>query len=230
MSRKNKSGTCSRTAKIRRKRPTPRQNNLPQHFRATPTFCQETLSFRERSRASQPRANPAFHCMSPVVASRFSSPCFPSAVHLDPSPGSGAFAFRISRVECDLQLKVIPCCLTTGQFAGTSDNFLRFHFQCGGQSKQSVYRGISQALFDKSHSLPVHTRLLSKQIQGNAAFLPFCFQQTDDLRTDGFWRSINWHTEAKQKIRLTMDATLVAFYQNTSFYRQPMGEGLNEAK
>jgi len=193
-----------------------------------PTYCQETPSFRERSRANQLRANPVS-----IVCRRASRqgriPLLPLNFHLDPPPGSGAFPFRISRVECDVQLKVIPCCLTTSQFAGTSDNFLRFHFQCGGQSKQSVYRGISQALFDKSHSLPVHTRLLSKQIQGNAAFLPFCFQQTDDLRTDGFWRSINWHTEAKQKIRLTMDATLVAFYQNTSFYRQPIGEGLNEA-
>ncbi len=147
-------------------------------------------------------------------------PRYALGFHLDPPPGSKAFPFRISRGECDVQLKVIRCRLTTGQFAGTSDNFLRFHFQGGGQSKQGVHGGISQALLDKSHSLPGHTRLLSKQIQGDAAFLPFCFQQTDDLRTDGFWHSIDWHTEAIQKMRLTMDATLVAYSKNNRIPRQ----------
>jgi hypothetical protein len=157
-------------------------------------------------------------------------PRYALGFHLDPPPGSGTFAFRISREECDVQQKVVQCRLTTGQFAGTSDNFLRCHFQGGSQSKQSVQGGISQASLDKSHGLPVNTRLLSEQIQGNAAFLPFCFQQAGDLRTDGFRHSVDWHTEAIQKIWLTIDATLVAYHRNTSFPRRKIGEGLNEAR
>ena len=147
----------------------------------------------------QPTARESgFHCMSPVVASRL---CLgmPSASTVDPPPGSGAFPFRISRGKCDVQLKVIQCRLTAGQFAGTSDNFFRLHFQGGSQSKQGIHGWISQALLNKSHGLPVDTRLLSEQIHGNTALLPFGFQQTDDLQTDGFWHSIDWHTEANTK-------------------------------
>jgi len=169
-----------------------------------------------------------FHCMSPVVASR-SFLGMPSASTLTrrPAPGLLRLGFRAGN---DVQLKTIKCCLTTGQFAGTSDNFLRGHFQGGSQSKQGVQGGISQASLDKSHGLPVNTRLLSEQIQGNTAFLPFCFQQAGDLRTDGFRHSVDWHTEAIQKIWLTIDATLVAYHQNTSFPRRKIGEGLNEAR
>jgi hypothetical protein len=56
---------------------------------------------------------------------------------------------------------------------------------------------------------------LGEQIQGNAPFLPFFFQQTGDLQTDGFRHSIDWHTEAKQKMCLTADATIVACKGNT---------------
>jgi len=126
-------------------------------------------------------------------------PRYALGFHLDPPPGSEAFAFRISRGECDGQQKVVQCRLTTGQFAGTSDNFFRLHFQGSSQSKQGVHGGISQALLNKSHGLPVNTRLLSKQIHGNTTLLPFCFQQTDDLQTDGFRHSIDWHTEANTK-------------------------------
>jgi hypothetical protein len=94
-------------AKIRHKPPTTRQNKLPQHFRAMPTSCQETLSFRERSRASQPRANPEFDGMSPVVASSSSSPCCPLRSNLTRRPAAGLFrlGFGAWRIACDSQVR-----------------------------------------------------------------------------------------------------------------------------
>ncbi len=170
------------------------------------------IPFRRCTRINHCARESGSNGRSPGGASR-SFLGMPSASTLTrrPAPGLLRLGFRARN---DVQLKTIQCCLTTGQFAGTSDNFLRLHFQCGGQPKQSVHGRISQALLDKSHGLPVNARFLSKQIQGNTALLPFCFQQTDDLQTDGFWHSIDWHTEAIQKMRLTMDATLVAYNQN----------------
>ena len=138
-----------------------------------------------------------FHCMSPVVASR-SFLGMPSASTLTRRPAPGLFRLGF-RAWNDVQLKIIQCGLTTGQFAGAGNNFLRCHFQSRSQPEQSVHGGISQTLLNKSHGLPVNTRLLSKQIHGNTTLLPFCFQQTDDLQTDGFWHSIDWHTEANTK-------------------------------
>jgi hypothetical protein len=71
----------------------------------------------------QPTARESgFHCMSPVVASRFSSPCFPSAVHLDPSPGSEilplwncarrtfhTYQSRPTRTGCPLHVATTDC-------------------------------------------------------------------------------------------------------------------------
>ena len=90
---------CSRTAKIRCKRPTTRQNNLPQHF---PARCQNVVRkhsrFQERSRASQPRANPVS-----IVCRRSSRqgriPLLPSASTLTrrPAPGLFRLGFRAWR-------------------------------------------------------------------------------------------------------------------------------------
>jgi hypothetical protein len=133
----------------------------------------DTLTPKAQSRKQTARKS-GFDCMSPVVASRLFAPAALATPPLTrrPAPGFLRLGFRAWN---DVQLKTIRYCLTTSQFASTSDNFLRLHFQCGGQSKQSVHSGISQALLDKGHGLPGHPGLLSKQIQRNTAFLPFFF-------------------------------------------------------
>jgi len=51
-----------------------------------------------RIRFEAVRVNQGRDCVSPVVASMYCSP-HPAALHIDPPPGSGCFAFRIPRPE-----------------------------------------------------------------------------------------------------------------------------------
>jgi hypothetical protein len=72
---------------------TPRR---PQRFQELSPAREVMVELRHNSELSSHsganvvRLNRKFDFVSPVVASRSSSPCSPSAVHLDPPPGSGS--------------------------------------------------------------------------------------------------------------------------------------------
>jgi len=65
--------------------------------------------------------------------------------------------------------------------ARPGDDFLKIDAQSQSRSKQCVQGGTLNFLFDITEGLTRETGLLSKQVEGKTALLPFLFQEAGDF-------------------------------------------------
>jgi hypothetical protein len=72
------------------------------------------------------------------------------------------------------------------RFASFSDDFFKVNVQSQSNPQQSVQRRDSLFLFDKSYRLTRQSSFLSNQVERKPAFCTLLFQETRDLRTNGF--------------------------------------------